>query len=1070
MATYIQGVTGYLPQIQAFKPNFNFYNKALQMKQSKYDAAHEKLSNMYGSLLNAPMLKDKNIEARDQFFKTIEQDIHKMSGLDLSKQQNVDAASDLFNQLLDDDKIVKDMAWTRNWQNQFKRAESFRNCINPEKCGGSWWEGGVQALNYKAQEFKEASDDQAMRMENARFTPYQNVMEKAIKLAEKTGLSSKKDWLQDGYIVTEKNGSQIIKPLSDLFMGTLGKDPAIMDYFKTKSYVERKNWIQSNIPVYGSTEAAEAAYYNQMTSVLKPSIEHTKSEIQYKTESKSSAKKNLEERIRNEGTTYEGTLAEQYRLLNQIESQYNETKDVVNDAYGQINIAKQNGYSKASLEYLDGVMATYSLSEEIGKAAVTLAFKDHEFSMKADPYSLEGYKQANRIALENLRAYNKSLIEKYKFDAEQAEIVTAAKGNPEENIPIPVDNIEGGYSVENLGKDGEVKILNETRKEVTSDISAYEKDVTHKFISLTQMQSQLENGRGVASDDLINFADAVIQNIDAKDVNFTGEGQSSLSELIQSATNSKSIGNLKEKWNSLSKAQKLNFIQDYNFESVVQNLNGVAIDDIYNNVVDKSLDMSNDYNRAYKGLYLKSVWDEINMLNKDGKTIRNSIKKKNAILEDLNEWQKKDALRVVQESKTLTDNGLYFEALIDPNTGFIKSKEQFAKDYATKYVETLPEFKTRKVDVLPDPDPLGIKFDRLTDISENNTQKVKVDKDQEWKTAYQKALNVYDDEYTSSELTTGDYIKLSLAPSGMLASSLTSISKLKNKGIVSLWKSFYSERMKPEGAITELGLIGHDSKAVRGLKFDVVDPASYLSEGYMNTSAFIKNALSVSGEDMRIEINDFQGSIPENTSEDAKVILKQVYQDLITNMSKKDKNRPIMSVTYTDIAGKNPDWTALNVKLNSQYVNRFKGTKKLPGIMHSFFNTLQREGFTVYLRKNIADNPFRNAVKKSALNSTFYYSGKHDFDGYPEITKDLQLKAISGGYLLKGNVVIGVNNKTGKPIIKPVHTKYFGESGEADLDKIISDWEEKLKIIYDNYQKVNAQNSENLIKDPNQLL
>ena len=39
MATYIQGLTDYIPQIQPFQPDLNFYGNVMQAKQTKYDAA-----------------------------------------------------------------------------------------------------------------------------------------------------------------------------------------------------------------------------------------------------------------------------------------------------------------------------------------------------------------------------------------------------------------------------------------------------------------------------------------------------------------------------------------------------------------------------------------------------------------------------------------------------------------------------------------------------------------------------------------------------------------------------------------------------------------------------------------------------------------------------------------------------------------------------------------------------------------------------------------------------------------------------------------------------------------------
>ena len=92
-------------------PEYNFYSNVLQLKQGKYDAAREQLSTLYGSLLNAPITRDDNAQTRDQFFKAIDQDIQRMSGVDLSLNQNFESAQGVFNQLLDNKYIVKDMVW-----------------------------------------------------------------------------------------------------------------------------------------------------------------------------------------------------------------------------------------------------------------------------------------------------------------------------------------------------------------------------------------------------------------------------------------------------------------------------------------------------------------------------------------------------------------------------------------------------------------------------------------------------------------------------------------------------------------------------------------------------------------------------------------------------------------------------------------------------------------------------------------------------------------------------------------------------------------------------------------------
>ena len=97
MATYIQGVTDYIPQIQPFKPDLNFYQGVLETKQAQYQAGYDKISNMYGTLLNSELSRGDNIERRDEFFNKIQSNIQKISSLDLSRSENVNAASNIPN-------------------------------------------------------------------------------------------------------------------------------------------------------------------------------------------------------------------------------------------------------------------------------------------------------------------------------------------------------------------------------------------------------------------------------------------------------------------------------------------------------------------------------------------------------------------------------------------------------------------------------------------------------------------------------------------------------------------------------------------------------------------------------------------------------------------------------------------------------------------------------------------------------------------------------------------------------------------------------------------------------------
>jgi hypothetical protein len=170
MATYIQGLTDYIPQIQPFQPDYNFYGNVMQTRQNRYDDAKKQVSQLYGTLLNSPMLRESNIKRRDEYFKAIDQDIKKISGMDLSLQQNQDAALGAFKGFYDDKNMVNDMVKTKKAYSQIEKGKSLKNCTDPKKCGGQYWEPGMQKLYYKMDEFKNASDDEEDEADEEDFT------------------------------------------------------------------------------------------------------------------------------------------------------------------------------------------------------------------------------------------------------------------------------------------------------------------------------------------------------------------------------------------------------------------------------------------------------------------------------------------------------------------------------------------------------------------------------------------------------------------------------------------------------------------------------------------------------------------------------------------------------------------------------------------------------------------------------------------------------------------------------------------------------------------------------------
>ena len=229
MATYLQGVTDFIPDYQPFQPDLNFYDNVLRTKQTQYDTNWKALNTMYGQYYNAELTRDDNIKKRDEHLKNIEFNLKRVSQLDLSLEQNVTQATQVFKPFYEDKDLIKDMAWTKNYRSQINKAMAFKGSADGER-NSMYWDTGVQALEFQREEFKNATADEAASFGNASYTPYVNTVKEAQKIAKEAGLSVEN--IEFGgkngeWIIKTKNGQNLIEPLSNLFEATLGSDPRV---------------------------------------------------------------------------------------------------------------------------------------------------------------------------------------------------------------------------------------------------------------------------------------------------------------------------------------------------------------------------------------------------------------------------------------------------------------------------------------------------------------------------------------------------------------------------------------------------------------------------------------------------------------------------------------------------------------------------------------------------------------------------------------------------------------------------------------------------------------------------
>jgi hypothetical protein len=418
MATYLQGVTDYIPQFQPFQPDLNFYGNILQTKQTQYDTNWKSLNKMYGQYYNADLTRDDSVAKKDNYLKQIEFNLQRVSQLDLSLDQNVEQATQVFKPFYEDKGLMKDMAWTKNYSNQVGRAEGLKgsNLVEERE---QYWSDGVAAMNFKREEFKEASAEDALTFENASYTPYVNAVEKAQDVAKEAGLSIESvDFSPDGkWIVKTKNGEQLIEPLQRLFEARLGNDPAIQEVYKTQAYVNRKNEAYANAAQFnGDKNIAELNYLEKSYNVLKAQSTARYNELKERSTLYSDKINDIQKQV-DEGTASpEAKKAlEQYKLNKGINDDVlaRAEKEQKELSPGQFTATTSTGFTNPygdikSLRYkVDNGMASLLMQKDLDEAANIFAFKDAKEDIDANPYAVLADK--HRYSMQEVAARNAGL-------------------------------------------------------------------------------------------------------------------------------------------------------------------------------------------------------------------------------------------------------------------------------------------------------------------------------------------------------------------------------------------------------------------------------------------------------------------------------------------------------------------------------------------------------------------------------------------------------------------------------------------------------------------------------------
>lgn len=401
MATFLPNVQDVFAGPVKFTPDFNRVERMLRLRETNYEQGAAQVRSLYDSIFNSPMLRDMNIKTRDKYLKTITDGLKTVSGLDMSLPQNRLTATNLFTPITTDKDIVKDIAFTKQYMNEVSRVDAMRTSSDPET-RKQYWDLGKRALEYKAEEFKNADNATALGMSAPTYTPKVDVLSLSEKAFKDAGISVKEDTVNGGYIFTKKNGDAVF-PISQAFVTTLfSQDPAVQEMMNTQAYVERKDFIKQNAAKYGSEQAAESFYisnvYNAAYKTIANSLDNDIKDVAV-LQDKMKAWDNL---ISSRGIIPDPNNEEYLEYLHDkealavAEAGVKQTRDQL-AVYQNIKFDNLDD-ARAAVDNLVALSSKDMLTNEVARI---LSYKNAELTVKADPYSLTAYR--SQLMLQNQR-------------------------------------------------------------------------------------------------------------------------------------------------------------------------------------------------------------------------------------------------------------------------------------------------------------------------------------------------------------------------------------------------------------------------------------------------------------------------------------------------------------------------------------------------------------------------------------------------------------------------------------------------------------------------------------------
>jgi hypothetical protein len=387
MATYVPGSQIYAREFEHFTPDYKFLSNVLDIRQDRYDTNYKQLSDLYGRVVYADLSRDDTRQIRDQYSEQLSPKIQQISGMDLSLRQNVDAAKGLFKPFYEDDLIVKDLVYTKEFKNNVQLAQAFKESDDLAQ-RKKYWDTGMQYLSFQMEDFKSADRDKALKQGLPTYVENVDLMDISMKLLKEAGFEDVEIDIPspDGaWIIREKNGQQQVPGAYNYLQKTLLEDPRVIDAYRASGYVQSRSFAEKGIQAgqYATVAEGQNAWAKETLSDLAKRNSAANEIIKKQFSEALSAKDNWENYQKSEGII--PGSPEEKSMISALEN-YQKLGGALQRNEEDLRRLDNTEEGDDLLNKAYNLLMSYNISSDILGAAQAFSMRDYSRTMEANPY------------------------------------------------------------------------------------------------------------------------------------------------------------------------------------------------------------------------------------------------------------------------------------------------------------------------------------------------------------------------------------------------------------------------------------------------------------------------------------------------------------------------------------------------------------------------------------------------------------------------------------------------------------------------------------------------------------